>query len=72
MAGSRTGTPTIIKLARKICRLKSNLGASNLEAATSTEFAAAVLALQIACIAFEAADNYPAQIDRVNPAGPED
>ena len=72
MAGSRTGTPTIIKLARKICRLKSVWGASNLAANTTPEFAAAVEALQVACVAFEALDNFPAQIDMVAPAGPED
>jgi hypothetical protein len=72
MAGSRSGTPTIIKLSRKICRLKNVWGAANLEAATSPEFAAAVAALVIACQAFEALDNFPAQIDLVAPAGPED
>jgi hypothetical protein len=72
MAGSRTGTPSIIKLSRKICKLKANFGASNLEDATTPEFAAAVDALAIACAAFEALDNFPAQIDRVAPAGPED
>lgn len=72
MAGSRTGTPTIIRLSRKICKLVANYGASNLAASTSSEFATAVVALTVACAAFEAADNFPAQIDRVNPAGPED
>jgi hypothetical protein len=72
MAGSRTGTPSIIHLSRKICRLKANFGASDLSAATSPEFAAAVLALTVACAAFEALDNFPAQIDRVHPNGPED
>lgn len=72
MAGSRTGTPSIIKLSRKICKLRATLGAANLAASTSAEFAAAVAALAVACAAFEALDNYPAQIDRVNPAGPED
>lgn len=72
MAGTRSGTSTIIKLARRICKLKALWGASDLAARTSPEFAAAVAALVIACTAFEAADNFPAQIDRIAPAGPED
>jgi len=72
MAGSRTGTPSIIHLVRKICRLKANFGAADLSAATSPEFAAAVTALTVACAVFESLDNFPAQIDRVAPDGPED
>lgn len=72
MAGSRTGTPSIIKYSRKICRLVGNLGAADLQAKTSVGFKTAVLALVVACQAFEAADNYPAQIDRIEPDGPED
>lgn len=72
MAGSRTGTPSIIRLSRKICKLQATWGASNLAAQTSPEFAAAVTLLAAACAAFEAADNYPAQIDNVAPHGPED
>lgn len=72
MAKSKTGTPTIIKLARKICRIKSTYGAANLASATTPEFAAAVTALQVACIAFEALDDYPAEIDSSAPYGPED
>lgn len=72
MAGSRTGTPTIIKLVRKICKLHANYGASNLSALTSPEFAAAVVALTVACSAFESLDNYPGEIDYTTPGGPED
>lgn len=72
MAGSRTGTPTIIKLSRRICKLKAVWGGSDLEASTSPAFRAAVDALVVACLAFEALDNYPAQIDRIAPHGPED
>jgi hypothetical protein len=64
MASSRTGTPTIIKLSRRICRIRGRLGASNLEARTSTEFAAAVALLAIACAAFELTDDQPGQIDQ--------
>lgn len=72
MAGTRTGTPTIIKLVRRICKLKAVWGASDLAAATTPEFAAAVGVLQVACAAFEALDDFPAQIDRTAPFGPED
>lgn len=72
MAGSRTGTPSIIRLARKICRLQATWGATDLSSKTSPEFAAAVAALALACAAFEAADNFPAEIDNVAPHGPED
>lgn len=72
MAGSKTGTPTIIRLSRKICRMRSVYGASDLSAKTSPEFAAAVAALALACAAFEALDNYPAEIDETAPFGVED
>lgn len=72
MAGSRTGTSSIYYLAKKICRIVGVYGASDLSSRTSAEFAAAVTALVVACHAFEALDNYPFQIDRVAPAGPED
>lgn len=67
MAGSRTGTPSIIQLVRKICRLKNNLGAFDLAARTTPEYAEAVGVLVVACLAFEALDNYPGQIDNVAP-----
>jgi len=72
MAGSRTGTPSIIKYVRKICHLVNTYGAANLSSETSAGYAAAVGALVVACTAFEALDNFPAQIDRVAPDGPED
>lgn len=67
MAASRTGTPTIIKLARRICKLKVLYGGVDLASKTTPEFAAAVNALQLACAAFEALDDYPAQIDNTGP-----
>jgi len=72
MAGSKTGTPTIIKLARRICKIRAIWGASDLETKTTEAFAAAVAALAVACAAFEALDDYPAQIDRTAPFGPGD
>jgi hypothetical protein len=72
MAGSRTGTSTIYYLAKKICKMVSLYGASDLASRTSAEFATAVTALVAACHAFEALDNFPFQVDRIAPAGPED
>jgi len=69
---ARTGTPTIIKLTRTICRMVGQYGAGNLSASTTPEFAAAVLALVAACNAFTSLDDTPAQIDRNPPYGPED
>lgn len=63
MAGSKTGTPTIIKLVRRICKIRAIYGAGDLETRTTAEFAAAVAALQLACAAFEALDDFPGQID---------
>jgi hypothetical protein len=64
---ARTGTPTIIRLARKICQLQALWGAADLAAKTTPEFAAAVRALAAACAAFEALDDLPAQIDATPP-----
>jgi len=47
-------------------------GASGMATATTPEFAAAVLALVAACNAFTALDDYPAEVDRTTPYGPED
>lgn len=67
MAASRTGTPTILKLARKICHLQQFYGASNLAAKTTPEFAAAVTALTAACMALQALDDQIGQIDNTAP-----
>lgn len=67
MAGTKTGTPTIIKLARKICQIRAIWGAGDLATKATPEFAAAVAALAIACAAFEALDDFPGQIDATSP-----
>lgn len=72
MAGSRTGTPSIYKFTKKICRMVNTYGASDLATRTSADFASAVLALVAACAVFDALDNFPLQIDRLAPDGPED
>jgi len=72
MAGTRTGTPTIYKAARTICRMVGVYGANDLSARTTPEFAAAVAALVLACNVFAALDDYPLEIDRTPPLGTED
>ncbi len=72
MAGSKTGTPTVIHLVRKICKVVTLLGVADLAAKTTPEFKTAVLALVAACQAFEALDDQPAQIDNTGGRGPED
>ncbi len=67
MAGSRTGTPTILHLARKICSIVGRFGAGDLGTKVTPEFAAAVAALVLACQAFEALDDFPGQIDATSP-----
>lgn len=67
MAGTRTGTPTVIRLARKICRVVAIYGAGNLSTVATVEFAEAVQALIVACQAFEALDDVPGEIDSTVP-----
>lgn len=67
MAGTKTGTPTIIKLARKICSLVARFGAGDLATKGTPEMRTAVLALVAACSAFEALDDFPGQIDATLP-----
>lgn len=64
---ARTGTPSIIVLTRKICRLFYTLGAGDLASRTTPEFASAVAALAAACHAFEALDDFPGQRDNTGP-----
>ena len=72
MAGKRSGTSTIIRLARIIAKMVHIFGAWDLLARTTPEFRAAVDALVLAVAAFEALDNAPGEIDLIPPAGPED
>lgn len=67
MPARRTGSSTIIKLARHICRIVAIQGAFDLSSRATPEFAAAVNALVVACRAFEALDDYPGEIDRTAP-----
>lgn len=56
MAGSRTGTTTIIRLMRKICKLVIVFGASDLAARTTPGVREAIDLLVAACLAWEALD----------------
>lgn len=64
---ARTGTPTIIRLVRKICSVAAIYGASDLQARTTPEYAAAITALRSACAAFEALDDQPGERDNTGP-----
>lgn len=63
MAVKRTGVPTIIKYSRKISELVGKYGDELLSAYTSPQWAAAVVALRVAVLAFEALDDFPAETD---------
>lgn len=69
---ARTGSSTVIKLTRKICRIVGKYRAADLPVRTSTDFAAAVNVLIAACNAWEALDDQPGEIDAVAPLGQED
>lgn len=63
MARTVDGTSTILAASRVICRLVGRFGTARFAARTTPEFGAAVEALVVACMAFEALDDYPGQID---------
>jgi len=67
MAGSKTGTPTIIQAARKICKMVAVYGAGDLATVANDEFRTAVLALVVACQALELLDDQPFEIDHTAP-----
>lgn len=72
MAGSKTGTPSIVKAARDITRLYQTYGASDLEAATNTQFKDCVVDLVACFVQLLLTDDYLLMRDRTGPAGPED
>jgi hypothetical protein len=67
MAGQMTGSSTVIKLVRKICRLVAIYGVGDLQTRATPEFKTAVLALVAVCSAFEALDDFPGQVDATPP-----
>jgi len=72
MAGSKTGTYSIVKNARDIARLVQKYGATDLESRTSAQFNTCVLNLVQCVVALALTDDYLLQYDRTLPAGPED
>lgn len=69
---TRTGSSTVIRLTRKICRVVGTYRAADLPVRTTTQFAAAVNVLIAACQAWEALDDQPGEIDAVAPLASED
>ena len=67
---AKTGTSTIVKLARKICKMRAIYGATDLAVKTTPEFASAVGVLILACQAFEALDDQVGEIDNTAPLRP--
>lgn len=67
MSGSRTGTSTVISLARHICRVVRKFHVADLAVIATPELAAAVAALVVACEAFDASDDFAGQIDKTAP-----
>lgn len=72
MAGSRTGTPTIVHLALKIAKVYQKYGASDLATATNVDFQTCVVNLIQCAVALALTDDFLLQVDRTGPAGPED
>lgn len=69
----RTGASSILRSARQICRIVGIYGLGGLLTyTTNQQLVDAVSALVVACQAYEALDNIPAQIDRNAPYGAED
>lgn len=67
MARTVDGTSTILAGARLICRAVGKYGTARFAARTTPEFAAAAAALAAACMAFEALDDYPGEVDSSGP-----
>ena len=72
MAGTKTGTWSIVKLSREINRIYSKYGASDLVDRTSQQFADCILGLVVCVVQLSLTDDYLLQKDRTGGAGPED
>lgn len=72
MAGTRTGTATIVRLAGQITRLVGTYGASDMAARTSTDFATCVTGLVACYNVLRATDDFLLKVDFTAPLGPED
>lgn len=64
------GTSSILYASRIVCRMVGKFGTARFALRTTPAFAAAVEALVTACMAFEALDDYPGQIDSSGPIRP--
>lgn len=67
MAGTRTGTSTILQASKKISRVYHKFGATDLSVTGNSAIAVAVAALVLAYDAWAAADDFPGQIDATAP-----
>jgi len=72
MAGSKTGTWTIVQAAEKITDMYTTYGAIDLEARTNTAFYDCIVALVTCYQALQNTDDYLLQKDRTGLSGPED
>lgn len=69
----RDGSSSILTGARLVCRMVQRFGTTGFQARyEDATFTAAVAALAAACMAFDALDDYPGQVDYTDPQGPED
>jgi hypothetical protein len=72
MAGTKTGTFSVVQHAHKITTLVQKYGVTDLEARTNTAFYDCVIALAQCFVALAATDDYLLQRDTSAPLGPED
>jgi len=72
MAGTKTGTKSVVDLSRKITSLVQKYGVTDLVARTNQEFYDCVIALAQCFVALAATDDYLLQRDASEPLGPED
>lgn len=72
MARTIDGTSSILRAARTICRMTGRFGTAQLGTRVSPEFRDAVGLLVTACMAFDALDDFPGEIDATLPFGVED
>lgn len=72
MAGSKTGTWSIVQDARHMARMFQKYGAVDMVSRTSQDFYDCVVALIQCYIVLQSTDDYLLQVERTLPAGPED
>lgn len=72
MAGTKTGTWSIVQDAKDIARLYQKYGASDLEARTNADFQTCILNLVLCVVQLSLTDDYLLQKDASAPLGPED